>query len=57
MTIDTTKGPMDAARLERRVIVKDGRTQIEYYDGPELVHRSVVVALTGTTAAGTAKGA
>jgi hypothetical protein len=47
--ITTTKGPMDPALL-RRVdgeVDNDNEhtTWVEYYDGDELVHRSVHVAL------------
>lgn len=47
--IPTTKGPMDEALLEKRVIESDEQdafvTATEYWQGDELVHRSVHAAL------------
>lgn len=47
--ITTTKGPMDEASLRRVDGVLDNEnettTWVEYYDGDELVHRSVHVTL------------
>jgi len=49
MMIDTIHGPRDAATLEQREGVTDTEaertTWIEYWQGGELVHRSVHVTL------------
>ena len=48
-TINTTKGPMDAALLERKDGYLDDANEttqwVEYYHDGELVHRSVSVIL------------
>lgn len=48
-TIKTTKGAMDEALLEKRIVESDEPdafvTATEYWHGAELVHRSVHAAL------------
>jgi hypothetical protein len=47
--IETTKGPMDEALLQKKegVLEDDNETTawVEYWDGDELVHRSAHVTL------------
>jgi len=47
--ITTTKGPMDEALLEKKIVTFEDENEltqaVEYYDGTELVHRSVHVQL------------
>jgi hypothetical protein len=47
--IDTTKGPMDESTLRHVETILDNENEhtvaTEYYDGDELVHRSVHVTL------------
>jgi len=47
MVINTSRGPVD----DRFLVKKEGGGIVEYYLGGELVHRSVIVQLTGAIVA------